>query len=188
MSADGLVRAGFVLVGGLSTRMGRDKALLPVSGSTLVEQVARRVRRVAGTVTLVGPPERYRSLGFPVIADRVTGCGPLGGVYTALSSTSAQWNLVVACDMPEVSENLMEDLFRTAETAAADCVVPQTAQGLDPLCAVYHRRCSAAAKAAIDRKILKMHDFVSILHGVAWPVSDHSLLANVNTPEDWGVR
>src|SRR5579862_7372387 len=96
----GIGIAGFVLVGGLSARMDSDKALLGVGGSTLVDQIASRVRAAAGNVTLIGPPENYASSGYNVIADRVTGCGPLGGVFTALSVTTAEWNLIVACDLP----------------------------------------------------------------------------------------
>jgi molybdopterin-guanine dinucleotide biosynthesis protein A len=196
-------RGGFVLVGGHSTRMGRDKALLEFQGSTLAGRIAECVRRVAGNVTLIGPPDRYRELGYTVIPDRVPGCGPLGGVYTALSSSHAEWNLMVACDMPLVTTELFEalftDVFSDAESgpSTVDCVIPElTTPGselatlgegsrLDPLCAVYHRRCASAARRALDRKILKMHDFVSTLRLRKHPVTDPVLLRNVNTPPEW---
>lgn len=181
-------REGFVLAGGGSTRMGRDKAFLPLEGSTLIEQIAARVLHATGAVTLVGPREPYRRLGYPMIEDRVKGCGPLGGVYSALSITQADWNLILACDMPGITTDLLETLLRTAEATGSDCVVPETAAGLHPLCAVYHRRCRDLAGAAIARNALKMHDFVSSLRGVKWPISDASLLANTNTPEEWEKR
>ncbi len=198
MSAQGAVRTpghggsrsreGFVLAGGGSTRMGRDKAFLPLDDSTLIEQIAARVLQVAGPVTLVGPRKRYCRLGYPVIEDRIAGCGPLGGVFSALSVTRADWNLILACDMPSVTPEFLDALFRAAEIAGADCVVPKTAAGLDPLCAVYHRRCRDLAGAAIARNALKMHDFVSDLRAITWPVIDPSLLANMNTPEEWSRR
>ena len=58
--------AGFLLVGGRSTRMGRDKALLPYRGVTLGEFVAGEIRMATGSVTLIGPPERYQHLGLPI--------------------------------------------------------------------------------------------------------------------------
>ncbi|MEO7144809.1 MAG: NTP transferase domain-containing protein, partial [Bryobacteraceae bacterium] len=76
--------AGFVLAGGLSTRMGRDKAWLPHRGTTLAAYVAGEVLRAAGSVTLVGDPAKYARLGHPVVADHVAGRGPLGGILTAL--------------------------------------------------------------------------------------------------------
>jgi len=184
----GISRAGFVLVGGLSSRMGRDKALLPFEGSTLAGEVASRVRLAAGNVALIGPPHRYAALGFPVTADLVEGCGPLGGVYTALRITQAEWNLIVACDMPAVTADFLRDLLERAEASAAECMVPESATGLDPLCAVYHRRCLAAAEDALRRKSFTMHDFVSSLRTATWSVPDRSALENVNTPDQWGSR
>ncbi len=168
--------------------MGWDKALLPVDGCTLIEQIASHVRSVAHTVTLIGHADRYGLLGYPVMADGVEGCGPLGGLYTALSVTPAEWNLMVACDMPGVTADLFADLFRAAEATDADCVIPKTCAGLDPLCAVYHRRCLSAVSASITRKILKMHDFVATIRAETWLVSDPGRLFNANTPEEWANR
>ncbi len=177
-----------MLVGGRSSRMGRDKALLPLADGTLAGSIAGRVAEAAGNVTLIGPPERYGSLGYRVIPDLIPDAGPLGGVYTALSQSPADWNLMVACDMPEVTVDLFEDLFATAEGSHADCVVPGRSGSLHPLCAVYHRRCASRAGQAIQRKSLKMHDFLSDLRTVIWPLSDPAALSNINTPEQWSAR
>lgn len=178
--------AGFVLAGGRSTRMGRDKALLARGQETLIEHVARCLDRVVATVTIVGAPERYSVLGWPVIADCVD-AGPLGGVYTALRATKTEWNLIAACDMPGVTAGFFKDLLDAAARTPADCVVPRTAGGLHPLCAAYRRGCAARAEAMIARKILKMHDFISFLQVEVWPVGDAALLANINTPEQWSA-
>jgi molybdenum cofactor guanylyltransferase len=188
--------SGYVLAGGRSTRMGRDKALLPFADSTLIQHVAQCVLSAAGNVTIIGPPDRYCSLGHPVAADLVDNCGPLGGLYTALSITESDWNLIVACDMPRLTAHFLESLLSAVKASAAesspvDCVVPRIhgiGAGLDPLCAVYHRRCLPAAKAALDLKMLKMHDFISTLEASIWPVADCAPLENVNTPEDWTGR
>jgi molybdopterin-guanine dinucleotide biosynthesis protein A len=180
--------SGFVLAGGRSSRMGRDKALLPAGDRTLIDQIASRVRAAAGNVTLIGPPERYAALGYPVMPDRVENCGPIGGLYTALSITEADWNLVVACDMPALTTEFLCRLLRAAESSGADCVVPKTASGLEPLCAVYHRRCLAAAERAVFSKRFKMHDFISSLRFTTVVASDPSALENVNTPEQWSAR
>ena len=184
---------GFVLTGGRSSRMGRDKALLPVldrstGGPTFVEQIASRVGAAAGFVTLIGAPERYSSLGLPVAADLIEGCGPIGGVYTALKISSAPWNLIVACDMPAVTTRFLAMLLAAAHDADADCFVPETGSSLHPLCAVYHRRALAALQSAIDHKSFKMHDLLGSLRTVTWPVADPSLLENVNTPIEWSAR
>ena len=176
-------RAGFVLAGGQSSRMGQDKALLPWKGSTLIESVAREVLDAAGNVTLIGSPDRYGSLGFPVVCDRIEGCGPLGGLHAALSSTDAEWNVLVACDMPAVTHELLEELLAAAEASGCDALVPETPGGLEPLCAVYHVRLLSAVESAIHSKLLKMQDFVSTIQARRWPVSDATPFRNLNTPE-----
>lgn len=176
-------RAGFVLAGGRSTRMGQDKALLPWKGSTLIESVAREVLQAAGNVTLIGSPELYGNLGFPVIPDQIEGCGPMGGLHAALTVTIADWNLVVACDMPDVSHRLLEELLAAAEASGADALVPQTPAGLEPLCAVYHVRLLPAVESSIHSKLLKMHDFVSRIEARLWPVSHAGVFRNLNTPK-----
>jgi molybdenum cofactor guanylyltransferase len=181
-------RAGFVLAGGASRRMGRDKALLRVNGVTLVEQIASRVRAAAGSVTLIGSPEKYGHLGFSVVPDEVENCGPLGGLYTALRLTDAEWNVLVACDMPLVNEGFLRGLIEAAEGSDADCVVPEIDGKIDPLCAVYHARVVHAAESAIHRKLFKMQDFVATLRASYWHVTDPRPLANVNTPAEWSAR
>ena len=168
--------------------MGRDKALLPLGTGTMVEQIASAVLKAAGNVTILGPVERYAHLGFPVVPDKIVNCGPIGGLYTALSITEADWNVFVACDMPHVSPEFLIQLLDAAEAADADCLVPETAGKLDPLCAVYHRRVGPAAESAIRRKLFKMQDFISALRTFRWPVPDARPLSNVNTPAEWTAR
>jgi molybdenum cofactor guanylyltransferase len=180
--------AGFVLTGGRSSRMGRDKALLPIEGSLLVERTAERVRAAAGSVTLIGAPERYAHLGLPVAADLIEDCGPVGGLYTALKIGQADRNLLVACDMPGVTAEFLRELLDAARQSGSACLVPQTESGLHPLCAVYHRRAEGAVASAIEHKRFKMHDLLKILKAVSFPVADARMLENVNTPVEWGAR
>ena len=176
-------RAGFVLAGGQSSRMGQDKALLPWKGSTLIQSVAREVSNAAGSVTLIGSVEKYGNLGLRVLPDKMAGCGPLGGLHAALSDASAEWNLVVACDMPAVTSQLLEELLAAAEACGANALVPQTAAGLEPLCAVYHVRLLPAVESAIQSKLLKMHDFVSTIQPRLWPAPNPAAFRNLNTPQ-----
>jgi molybdopterin-guanine dinucleotide biosynthesis protein A len=183
--------AGFVLTGGRSSRMGRDKALLPIEGTLLVERTAERVRAAAGSATLVGVPARYAHLGLPVLPDLTEGSGPGGpifGLHTALKTTGADWNLVVACDMPGLTAAFLSELLAAARQLGCACLVPRTDSGLHPLCAVYHRRVSDAVEFVIKHKILKMHELLKSLGAVPWPVADPLLLENVNTPLEWGAR
>lgn len=182
--------SGFVLAGGQSRRMGRDKAMLPAGGRTLVEHVANEVRRAAGSVTIVGDPSRYGRLGYEVIPDEQPGLGPLGGIATALGISRTAWNLVVACDMPSVDAELLITLLARAAAThpAPDCVVPDGPTGPEPLCAVYHIGARGKIRAAIDRNILKMRTVITILNTASVNVPDGNKFRNINTPEDWAAH
>lgn len=177
--------SGFVLAGGRSKRMGREKALLPYRGSTLVEHVASAVREATGSVALIGDPAKFGHLGLPVIPDAIPSCGPASGIYTALEATQADWNLIVACDMPGISSGILRELVRRAETAESNCVAAAAPGGEpEPLCAVYHRRCLPVLAQAIRDKRLKMKELVNEIGVTSVGVSP-AALANVNTPKEW---
>lgn len=177
--------SGFVLAGGRSKRMGREKALLPYRGKTLVEHVASAVREAAGSVTLIGEPAKFGHFGLPVIADSVPSCGPAGGIYTALRETATDWNLILACDMPGISPEILRELLREAETTECSCVAATVSDGQpEPLCAVYHRRSLPVLGRAIQNNRLKMRDLLDEIGWAPVPVAPEAL-ANVNTPEQW---
>jgi molybdopterin-guanine dinucleotide biosynthesis protein A len=160
--------------------MGRDKARLPYRGRELAEWIANAVKTAAGCATLVGNAE----LGG--IPDLYPGEGPLGGILTALSHTAADWNLIVACDMPEVSAELLAALLDAAERSGAAAMLPRGPSGqVEPLCAVYHKRAAAPMEARFAAGIRKV---TAALEGVAtawFPVAELRPFQNVNTPEDW---
>lgn len=170
--------------------MGRDKALLPYRGRVLVAHVAAVVEEamgVAGEVAILGDPDSYRDLGYPVHADLFPNCGPLGGIVTALNLTKTDWNLAVACDMPMLAAASLRMLLERALQSQANCIAASGPTGeLEPLCALYHRRCLPALECALRDKHLKMKDLLSDLQleSVAFPAA---ALANVNTPEDWAA-
>jgi molybdopterin-guanine dinucleotide biosynthesis protein A len=168
--------------------MGMPKALLPFRGATLIEYVAGEVLTAAGTVTIVGRPELYAGLGLDVIADERPGFGPLGGLLTALGSASAEWSLVVACDLPRITAALLGELIEAARCSLEpDCVVAKSARGVEPLCAVWHARAIPKLRCALEHGRLKMKEVVELVGARAWPVADPQILCNINAPEDWAI-
>ena len=165
--------------------MGRDKALLPFRGGVLVQSVAGSVALAAGSATLAGSPARYAHLGYRVIADLYPGEGPMGGILTALHDTQADWNLITACDLPDLTPNFLRQILAAARNSAADALLPQGPAGLEPLCAVYHRRSRAELEAAFARGVRKIQDALEGIRLVAFAAPDLAPLANVNTPEEW---
>jgi molybdopterin-guanine dinucleotide biosynthesis protein A len=178
--------AGFVLAGGRSSRMGRDKALLEVEGSLLVCRMAAAVAATAGSVTLIGDPAKYSHLGYPVCPDVYAGSGPLAGIHAALTASGADWNLVVACDMPDVEPAFLRRLLDLAEQSGADCLLPAGESGRpEPLCGVYHRRTRPAIQRALESGVRKVLDGLAGLRVEVVPVGESGPFRNINTPRDW---
>ncbi len=174
--------AGWVLVGGASSRMGRDKALMEVNGTPLALAVAGAMGRICRRVSLVGDPARYANLGLPVIPDAMRGLGPLSGIEAALGATDSDWNLVAACDMPALDELTLR---RIVDGAAEDGAIPRYADGtIEPLCAVYHRRCHDAAVAALSRGVRRVSEFIGGLKVRYVQIQDAGPFQNLNTPGD----
>src|SRR5258705_3897791 len=94
-----LSRAGFVLTGGKSSRMGADKAFLEFDGRTLLERALEVMHEACDEVAIVGDPAKFGSYGV-VVPDLYPGCGPLAGIHAALLHSSAELNMVLAVGMP----------------------------------------------------------------------------------------
>ena len=169
--------------------MGRDKALLSFQGVPLVARVAEVVARAAGSAVVIGDPGKYSGLGYAVVPDRRQGLGPLAGIEAALDFSTADWNLVLACDMPDVSAAFLRALLETAAASDTDVLLPAGPSGQpEPLSAVYHRRCLPAIVAALDAGTRKITDALASLRVAQLPVIDDSHFQNLNTPEEWACR
>ena len=166
--------------------MGSDKAMLLYRGAPLVVHVARQVAGFTGSVSLVGPAERYGGLGYPVVEDREPECGPLGGIVSALAATEAEWNMMAACDMPGITTEFVARLFGMAESMEVDVVLPLGEGGRpDPLCAVYHRRCYGVLDAAFRGGTRKVTAALDGLRVHRFTAESLDALHNVNTPQEW---
>lgn len=178
--------AGFVLVGGRSSRMGRDKARLPVESRLLVEAVAEKVSNVAESVALIGEADRYSDLRFTRFNDLRPGLGPLAGIETALSLACSELNLIVACDMPDLDPHWLGQLVSHAAERSSRCVISRDRAGvIHPLCGVWHASCLAPVRAALDHRRLRVSGLVEALQ--ADVLSINRPLLNLNTPAEWSA-
>ncbi len=192
--------AGFILAGGASSRMGRDKGLLDFGGVPLILHMARLLEPIVAQVTIVGSPSKYAKLGLCAIADDAQaqdgpdrpGRGPLAGIAAALTATHSRWNLIVACDLPYLSAKWLDWLLSRALESRGEAVIPRTERGIEPLAAVYRRECGAAIAAALARGVRKVSDAieelrVDLVYPREWRQIEPSelILKNMNAPGDY---
>lgn len=146
-----------VLTGGQSRRMGFDKALAEIDGTPLLKRTLDVLRSISDDVFAVGFRPEYQGFGVPVHHDSAPERGPLGGIADALRVAEHEHVLVVACDMPFLSVNLLEAL--AGEPRDYDVLVPVADGGLQPLHAIYSGRCLAAISARLRRGDLRVTGF-----------------------------
>ncbi|MGP8246225.1 MAG: molybdenum cofactor guanylyltransferase [Bryobacteraceae bacterium] len=185
-------RAGYVLTGGRSSRMGRDKALLPFDHGTMAAAVAGKVEQAAGSATLVGSEAAHARLGYAFLPDAWPGEGPLGAIVSVLGRTEAESNLIVACDMPGLTVEFLARLMAAMDAAAKrpDVLAAAGPGGrIEPLCAVWRRRAHARAErafAAGERGVMALLTGED-LRVELFETSEAFYFQNVNTPEDWAA-
>lgn len=186
-----------ILAGGQSRRMGQDKALVDFLGEPLLQRVIRRISPVTDDLFVVAPPRPgYEAFGVRLVPDRLPGCGPLGGIYTALLSARYHRCLVLSCDLPFVNPLLVRVLLEWP--GDYDVLIPtlpeQTGQGgpvtYETLHAVYTKRCVAAIERRLREGIYKIVSFFDDVQVLPIPEEtlrqyDPELLSfvNTNTPE-----
>lgn len=185
-------RVAAILAGGQSRRLsGVDKSALAVGESRIIDRQLAVLRTVASEIVIVASDGgRFSEHGLPVLPDLHPGTGPLGAIHTALVSSSTPQTLIVACDLPFLDAAFLRHVIDLGRQF--DAVVPRTASGYQPLCAVYARTCIAP----IQRRLLAGHRKVTgFYEDVRVREVDHEELAafdphgmlfhNVNTPEDY---
>ncbi|MFP4201004.1 MAG: molybdenum cofactor guanylyltransferase [Bacillota bacterium] len=185
--------AAIILAGGRGLRLGhRDKALVPLAGSPLIEHVLAAITPIAEETLIVSNrPQALRRYGLRVVSDEVLGAGPLGGIYTGLRHARYRVNLVVGCDMPFVSGDLVRHMISVSP--GTDAVVPRIGRFIEPLCALYDRNLIDTMEDALGSARFKIGDLLLRVHThyVTEEIVrgfDPKLLSfmNVNTPEDLG--
>jgi molybdopterin-guanine dinucleotide biosynthesis protein A len=115
--------AGFVLAGGQSTRMGRDKALLPFAGQPLVAHALSTLREAGLPISIAGARSSLAAFA-PIVEDAQPGLGPLSGICAALSSTSARLAVFLPVDLPLLPASLVAFLLRHAQTTGSAVTLP----------------------------------------------------------------
>lgn len=192
--------SGFVLAGGSSTRLHRDKVLLPWKHKTLIDYATDRLRPLCETVRVCANRddlEAYR----PLVRDALPNAGPLAAIVAGLEQSHTEWNLFLAVDLPLLPRELLQALIaQTSEKADALCILPRLDGMPQPLCGLYRRSLATDLRRALEEGKYKIMLALDAIAGTRMERLDVRELArvriqssfavedwflNVNTPEDW---
>jgi molybdopterin-guanine dinucleotide biosynthesis protein A len=182
-----LPATAIVLAGGLSSRMGCDKAMLEVNGEPLIARILQQLdERFAEVLVSARDKGDYRFLNHRVVPDRLPGLGPLMAIVSALESSRNDLNFVVSCDVPELTFALIERLLQ--EATRGDGAVPVTEESrYEPLFAVYRKSILPAANEALlrgDRRVIDMFSG-RVIRKVYLPNGTN--IKNLNTVADYNA-
>jgi molybdenum cofactor guanylyltransferase len=144
---------GYVLAGGKSSRMGRDKALLKLAGKPLVLHAVTKLRRVCADVHILSRRLELKVFA-PLVKDLHEGCGPMGGLEAAFEHSRHEWNLIMPVDMPFLPAAFLDDWLRTvlAREQMGTRVGMFTVEGVpQPLFCVLHKDVAPFVREAMQR-------------------------------------
>jgi molybdopterin-guanine dinucleotide biosynthesis protein A len=178
-----------ILVGGASRRMGRDKARLTIDGESFLEKIANELSGFNELLLSVNKPEQYADEKITRVTDIFNGCGPMDGLFSALTACRSDALLAVSCDLPLFQRALGERLC-TLMTASCDAVVPVTGGGrFHPLCAVYGKSAATIFETQLKSGNYRLTDAFEKLAVRYVSVADEGFseacLQNINTVEDY---
>lgn len=180
----------FVLAGGMSQRMGADKAFVQLKGQTLLERVLETARVVTPEVMIVGERSKFKAYGS-VVEDVFRQRGPLGGIHSALAVTATELNLILAVDLPFLEPRFLTYLYQRAQETHAMVTLPRAAGRWQPLCAVYQQEFGKLAEQALksgDNKIDSLFTDIPLAsideQEMARAGFSTNMLRNINTPEE----
>ncbi len=182
MSPDAI--AGAVLAGGASRRFGSDKAVASLGEQTLLER-AVAVLATAGCdpVLVIGGEQQHRVIeNTTYVPDLYVGEGPLGGLLSALAASEADWTLLVACDLPSLTPELLGTLIEAR--GSYDVVLATGSRGFEPLVGIYRRSVESRLADAFQAGTRAMHGALELMDVGFVTVPNDEILRNVNRVED----
>lgn len=179
-----------VLAGGRSTRMGRDKAWLPVAGQPLVCRQCALLRRLQPAALFISAPPTpaLQALRVPLLSDLYPAQGPLAGIERGLAAMTSPLLLVLAVDMPRMTAGILRRLLQHATPETG--VVPVVNGRIEPLAALYPQRALASARAFLEEGCNSATQFaewtahLGLTRRLAMPPNTWPGFANWNQPSD----
>ena len=183
-----------VLAGGLSRRLGRDKAFEPIGNLPLIQRVLSQVSQISrDTIVVANDKKRETQLlgldGISISIDKYPDTGSLGGIFTGIHASTTDWTFVVACDMPFLNIKLIRYIMSLKE--GYDAVVPVIDGRPEPIHSIYSKDCLAHIEEKITNNELKITGFfdkISVRYVNESAINefdpDHLSFLNVNNEED----
>ncbi len=177
---------GIILAGGKSSRMGEDKGLILLNGKPMIKHIIDRLEELGLSIMIVANNSDYEQFNYPVFNDLMKEKGPLGGIYTGLFHSKTEANLILSCDTPNVTVELLQMIIdQSRETMVT---IPEFNNRLHPLIGVYHRKAIELIHENLVNNQLKLikvcEDLNAKIVNVPTELGKEIYFSNINTQQE----
>ncbi|MBL4594577.1 MAG: molybdenum cofactor guanylyltransferase [Flavobacteriales bacterium] len=175
---------GIILAGGKSSRMGEDKGLMSFEGKPMIQHIIDVVKPLVNNLIIIANDQEYEQFGYTVYRDLIKNKGPLAGIYTGLTHSNTEKNLVLSCDVPFVNEAILKLLIDSCE--GVDVVIPKKDNRTHQLIGVYDKSCTEIFKSELEDDQLKLKLAIEKLNYKAINANliDDKIFNNINSRND----
>jgi molybdopterin-guanine dinucleotide biosynthesis protein A len=183
----------YILAGGKSRRLGGNKALFVIGGTSVIERVVAAIPKGSPVFLVTNSPTAYAHLSMPTLPDNFPGAGPLAGIQAGLVHSPHEWNFFLACDFPCLRPSAINEIC--AAPRLRQVILPATSRfsfdhqiksnhDLQPLCALWSKSTLPVIEAALRNEELSVTSVLEKLSLHCISISEPEALFNLNTPED----
>jgi len=169
--------SGIILAGGLNSRFsGANKAFIQIGNKRILDNIYDVFRELFEEIILVtNDPLKYLGWDLKIVTDIYTARSSLTGIHAGLFYATNSHSFITACDTPFLKKELIETIICAVESQT-DIIIPETSAGIEPLCAVYSKRCLKQIENQLDKQEYKIQNFFNKVR--VRKLSDNELRAN----------
>ncbi|NPA67337.1 MAG: molybdenum cofactor guanylyltransferase [Chlorobi bacterium] len=180
---------GIILAGGRSSRMGKDKALLKINGKTFIEILCETLTPFCTEIIISSDKERTKAKNCRSVPDKIKNTGPAGGLYSSLSKSGNEKNIVVSVDTPFVSADLINFMTASDKKHLYALIVSENSR-MHPTTGIYSKKAVRIFENEIINKNYKLMNIIEKMPNAKIEISgqvfyNSKILKNINTKEDY---
>ena len=173
----------FILIGGESKRFGSPKWEAIIDGIKLIDRTWN-LCDIFENRFVVGK-EKPNAISYPFIEDELDIQSPINGIYSALNHSKSDWNFIISCDLPLMTNEIIQSLWITGNHKT-DALVPMVKNYLQPTCGFYHKRILKLILQQIKTDDLSLHGLLNSINTETVNLDlNEKEFTNMNTAADY---
>ena len=177
-------KTAVIFAGGKSSRMGKDKALLPFGNYTTLSEFQYEKLNTLFSKVYLSAKENKFDFDCSVITDRYDESSPLVGIISIFETLEVEEVFILSVDAPFVNQTVIEAMYKQ-DKGNNDVIVAQSPSGTQPLCGIYKRSILPLAYQQLEKNNHKLHDLLSLVKTLYVPFEEDKPFSNLNHPEEY---